>query len=41
MGLTCNPVEEMKRVMTKLKNQIEKDRIEDEKAKRARKLKNQ
>lgn len=40
MGLTCKPVGEMKRVMTKLKNQIEKDRIETEKANRARKSKN-
>ena len=40
MGLTCKPAGKMKRVMTKLDNQLEKDRVEAEKAKRARKAKN-
>lgn len=39
MGLTCKPIGKMKQVLTKLTNQIEKNRIETEKAKRVRKIK--
>lgn len=40
MGLTCKPTGKMKQVLTKFTNQIEKNRIETEKAKRVRKIKN-
>ena len=39
MGLTCKPTGTMKQVLTKLTNQIEKNRIETENAKRVRKIK--
>lgn len=39
MGLTCKPTGRMKQVLTKLTNQIEKNRIETEKSKRVRKIK--
>lgn len=39
MGLTCKPTWKMKQVLTKLTNQIEKNRIETEKVKRVRKIK--
>lgn len=39
MGLTCKSTGRMKQVLTKLTNQIEKNRIETEKAKRVRKIK--